>query len=247
MELAWPLTGVSIGVDMPSHATRRVFPVFSDQGTFVAKMSHATTSHRADTAQLLVLDYLAQRKFPHAPALLLTRNGDRAARVGLGVVWMVEYLPRAVDDSDSSMETWSLLIVLVAWDQAGTTAPAIVNESVGGEARHAGCTRLRRARCPERPTEPESPNIVTSRRSWAPATPDSACAYGRSHRGWTDEANRTLRQCTMTHPPTSATTTAATWAPSTMNRWSASGYRLMVTSGRPDRPCSQRTRSSGRA
>ena len=61
------MTGVSIGVDMPSYPTRRIFTVFSDQGTFVAKMSSATTSDRADTAQLLVLDYLAQRQFAHAP------------------------------------------------------------------------------------------------------------------------------------------------------------------------------------
>src|SRR4051794_20961282 len=99
LQLAWPLTGVSIGVDMASYPTRRVFAIASDQGTFVAKVS--PVSDQSDNAGLLVLDYLVERNFAHAPSLLLTRSGDRTAQVGDGVVAVLEYVPRAVDDGGS--------------------------------------------------------------------------------------------------------------------------------------------------
>ncbi len=72
----------------------------SDQGTFVAKVN---------PAQLSVLDYLSERHFPHAPALLRTSDGASAARIGDKVVSMLGYLPRTVDDSGSPADAWRLL------------------------------------------------------------------------------------------------------------------------------------------
>lgn len=109
IQAAWPLTGVSIQGDIPSYPTRRVFIVVSDQGKFVVKACRASPNHSLDDARLSVLDFLAERNFTHAPALLRTRAGDRATRMGVDVVWMLEYLPRAVDDSDSPPETWRLM------------------------------------------------------------------------------------------------------------------------------------------
>lgn len=105
-EAAWALTGVTIGDALPSHPTRRVFKVHSDQGVFVAKVDAAPRSDIAYADQLYVLDYLAGRNFGHAPALLRTSAGHRFSSIGNNTLYLLEYIPRAVDDGTQPTDMW---------------------------------------------------------------------------------------------------------------------------------------------
>lgn len=105
----WPLTGVSIGEALPSYATRPVLRVHADQGEFVAKVDCAPRPNVAGADQLHVLEYLADRGFAHAPALLRTRSGQHVGRLGEYAIGVIEFIPRAVHEDGSTSETWSLL------------------------------------------------------------------------------------------------------------------------------------------
>lgn len=108
-ERAWPLTGVSIGEALPSFPTRRVFSIGSDEGAFVAKVTPSGDPDEPQANTLFVLEYLAERGFRHAPALLRTSRGYRFELFGDASFSIVEYLPRTVDDGASPTETWRSL------------------------------------------------------------------------------------------------------------------------------------------
>lgn len=69
------MTGLSVGELLPNYPTRSVFSARSDQGTFVVKVKSGPRPDAADAEPLLVLDYLAVRKFAHAPGLVNARAG----------------------------------------------------------------------------------------------------------------------------------------------------------------------------
>lgn len=106
LEVAWPLTGVSIGDVLPSYPTRLVFKVHADQGTFVAKVKPAPLSDLTDSGQCHVLNYLEDRHFAHAPVLLRSRTGKPSAYIDGSAVCMLEFIPKAVDDGESTAGTW---------------------------------------------------------------------------------------------------------------------------------------------
>jgi Ser/Thr protein kinase RdoA (MazF antagonist) len=105
----WPLTGVSIGETLPSYPTRRVFRVHADQGEFVAKVDRAPGPDVAGAEELHVLEYLTDRDFAHAPALLRTRSGHHTARIGDYRISVIEFIPRALHQNASTPGTWSVL------------------------------------------------------------------------------------------------------------------------------------------
>lgn len=109
VEATWPLTGVSIGDALPSHPTRRVFRVDSDQGPYVAKMDPEPRLGRAGSDQIHVLDYLSGKGFAHSPALVRTRTGDPFAPIQGGTCCILEWIPRAVVDGTTKARTWGQL------------------------------------------------------------------------------------------------------------------------------------------
>lgn len=109
----WPVTGAVVIGEESSYPTRRVLHILCDQGDFAAKVDSESGS--ADTEQrLAVLDHVASRGFRHAPALLRTFAGMRAACTALGTITLLEYIPAPVITGDAGPH--------VAWRDLGTVA-----------------------------------------------------------------------------------------------------------------------------
>src|SRR5258708_2260936 len=105
LEASWPLTGVQIREVLQSHSNRAVIVIIADQGAMVVKVDAALQPDIADADQLQVLDYLAERKFKHAPSLLRTNFGGRVARTSAGLTVVMEYLPdRLTVSADTGRE-----------------------------------------------------------------------------------------------------------------------------------------------
>lgn len=93
----WPLSGVAVGDRLAGFETREVVRIHSDQGDFVVKSDPAPRPDVRDDDQLLVLDFAAEHGYPHAPSVLHTRNGHRAARTSGGLTVVLEFVPQPVD------------------------------------------------------------------------------------------------------------------------------------------------------
>lgn len=103
----WPLTGVSIKARYSSFPTRVVGRLHTDQGDFAIKADSNPNVPWND--DLYVLDYLADRNFPHAPGLVRTRGGERVARLETATACVLEYIPYKADEALGSAFAWSRL------------------------------------------------------------------------------------------------------------------------------------------
>jgi hypothetical protein len=107
LEAGWPLAGVSVAGTMQAYRDRAVLKVHADQGTFAAKVAVDPRPPWHD--DLYVLDYLAGRRFSHAPRLLHTRDGHRVARSGDRVACVMDWVPRTAGQGYAPAGTWALL------------------------------------------------------------------------------------------------------------------------------------------
>jgi Ser/Thr protein kinase RdoA (MazF antagonist) len=106
LETGWPLTGVSVAATMPGYGAQDgVLEVHADQGAFAAKV--AIDPLPPWHGDLYVLDYLAGRRFPHAPRLLHTRDGHRVARSGDRVACVLDWVPRTAGQGLSPAGMWA--------------------------------------------------------------------------------------------------------------------------------------------
>lgn len=95
----WPLTGVVVGERLAGFETRQVVRIHSDQGDYVVKSDPMPRPGVRDDEQLLVLDFAAEHGYPHAPSVLLTKRGHRAARTPDGLTVVLEFVPQPLDES----------------------------------------------------------------------------------------------------------------------------------------------------
>ena len=104
----WPLTGVSIGPILPSYPERLVLRIFSDQGSFVAKVCPVRTGQNEFSPSLL--EYLNEKGFEHAPSLLRTRHGEPSVAQGEEHIWIMEYIPHEISraSQDGSRDWYEL-------------------------------------------------------------------------------------------------------------------------------------------
>jgi hypothetical protein len=82
LEASWPLTGVSVAGTMQAYRDRAVLRVHADQGTFAAKV--AADPRPPWHNDLSVLDYLAGRRFPHAPGSCTPGTGTGSPAQAIG-------------------------------------------------------------------------------------------------------------------------------------------------------------------
>jgi hypothetical protein len=107
LEAGWPLTGVSVAGIMQGYGDRAVLEVHADQGVFAAKV--AVDPNPPWHNDVYVLDFLAERRFRHAPRLLRTRDGHRVAHSGDRVACVMDWVPRTSGQGYSPADLWARL------------------------------------------------------------------------------------------------------------------------------------------
>lgn len=100
----WPLTGVVVGEHLAGFETRQVVRIHIDQGDYVVKSDRMPRPDVRDEDQLVVLDFVADRGYGHAPSVLLTRGGQRVARTVDGLTVILEFVPQTLDE-----KSWGVL------------------------------------------------------------------------------------------------------------------------------------------
>jgi hypothetical protein len=88
----WPLTGVSVDRLFPGYKDRYACSLQADQGAFLAKVDPGAPPEELHE-RLYVLEYLADRRFEHAPSLIRARDGGRLVHVGGQSIWLMEFIP----------------------------------------------------------------------------------------------------------------------------------------------------------
>ncbi len=97
LEASWPLTRVEVVDVLRSFQGRTVILVAAEQGHYVVKIDLAPRANLRDADQLEVLEYLHQRGYEHAPAMLSTTSGRPCAKTSLGLASVLEHLPLPLD------------------------------------------------------------------------------------------------------------------------------------------------------
>lgn len=117
----WPLDDVTLGETFQSYPTRRVVRLQAAQGTFVAKVDMQPPPYDAACQPYAIFDFLAERRFPHLPALLKTRADQPLLyREGQSIAIMA-YIDGG--QPDNTPETWEALGKVVASLNAITDCP----------------------------------------------------------------------------------------------------------------------------
>lgn len=88
-----------MGEQLAGFETRRVVRIHSDQGDYVVKSEPMPRADVRDEDQLLVLDFVADSGYGHAPSVLLTRRGQRVARTVDGLTVILEFVPQTLDEN----------------------------------------------------------------------------------------------------------------------------------------------------
>jgi len=107
LEASWPRTGVPAAATMQAYRDRAVLRVHAGQGAFAAKVAADPRPPGHD--DLRVRDYLAGRRFPHAPRLVHTRDGQRVARSADRVACVMGWVPRPAGQGHTPAGTWARL------------------------------------------------------------------------------------------------------------------------------------------
>ncbi len=97
LEASWPLPRVEVVDLLRSFQGRTVILVAAEQGHYVVKIDLAPRANLRDADQLKVLEYLHQRGYEHAPAMLSTTSGRPCAKTSLGFASVLEHLPLPLD------------------------------------------------------------------------------------------------------------------------------------------------------
>ena len=109
----WPLSHVTLGDVAQTYPTRQVVRVRADEGDFVAKVDAGPPVEASARRMMFIYDFLADRDFPHAPALLRTRNGAPLVYGASQSVCLMEYIPHGLpgftEPPDPQAQVWQAL------------------------------------------------------------------------------------------------------------------------------------------
>jgi len=122
LEASWPRTGVPAAATVQAYRDRAVLRVHAGQGAFAAKVAADPRPPGHD--DLRVRDYLAGRRFPHAPRLVHTRDGQRVARSADRVACVMGWVPRPAGQGHTPAGTWARLGEAAGRLNAHTDFPA---------------------------------------------------------------------------------------------------------------------------
>ena len=116
LQTHFPLSGVEIGAGFgKGRHGRRVYTVHAREGTFAAKVNDKPPALGHATRELDVLPYLQARDYPHAPALVPTRDGAPLVHTSTRSVTLLEYVPGHFDpDGPQDAPTWAALARAIA-------------------------------------------------------------------------------------------------------------------------------------
>jgi Ser/Thr protein kinase RdoA (MazF antagonist) len=117
----WPLDNITLGETFQSYPTRSVVRIHAAQGEFVAKVDRHPPAYEAACQPYALFDFLAERAFPHIPALLKTRDGQPLLYCDDQSIAIMEYIDGGQPDNSPAM--WEALGKVVANLNAVTDCP----------------------------------------------------------------------------------------------------------------------------